>query len=138
MRRPLRTIQPVNMPQPPPHLLLLQLLLCQALLLLSRLKLHISAILRLAIDRTARHARRCTTHSAAARAAILKAVRRHGQMALVRHSPVRNMPLFGAQRADELLVVADHHHPAAVVANGDGQAAERVAVQVVGRLVEDE
>ena len=59
-------------------------------------------------------------------------------MALVGDAAVGDVPLLGAERADELLVVRDHHHAALVVADGDGEPAERVAVQVVGRLVEHE
>ena len=49
-----------------------------------------------------------------------------------------DVPLFGAQGADEFFVVRDHYYAAFVVADGDGEAAEGVAVQEVGWFVEDE
>ena len=59
-------------------------------------------------------------------------------MALVRDAPVCDVPLLRAEGADELLVVGDHHDAASVVADGDGEAAQAVAVEVVGGFVEDE
>lgn len=49
-----------------------------------------------------------------------------------------DVPLLGAERADEFLVVGDHDYAAAPVADGDGEAAEGVAVEEVGGFVEDE
>mmetsp|Transcript_70139 Transcript_70139/g.158592 ORF Transcript_70139/g.158592 Transcript_70139/m.158592 type:complete len:226 (-) Transcript_70139:445-1122(-) len=46
-------------------------------------------------------------------------------------------PALGADGAAELVVVRDDHHPALVLHDGVRERAERVAVQVVGRLVED-
>jgi len=130
------------MPQPPPHLLLLQLLLRQSLLLLPRLELHIAPLLRLGINSATRHTRRGaahrTAHGATPRSTVLETVHRDGEVAFVRDAPVRNVPLLGTQRADELFVVGDHDDAAFVVADRDGEAAEGVAVQVVGGFVEDE
>ena len=135
----LRTIQPLNMPQPPPHLPLLNLRPRQLGLLLPALELQLAAILGPAIDRArARTAHGAATRRAAAGSRILKGAQGDGQMALLRQAAVGNVPLLRAQRADELLVVADHHDAAAVIADGDRQAAEAVAVEVVGRFVEHE
>lgn len=56
----------------------------------------------------------------------------------MRDAPVRDVPLLGTQRADELFVVGDHDDAAFVVADRDGEAAKGVAVEVVGGFVEDE
>ena len=59
-------------------------------------------------------------------------------MALLGKFPVDDVPLFGAEGADEFFVVRDHDDAAAVVADGDGEAAKGVAVEEVGGFVEDE
>ena len=144
MRRPLGTVQPLDVPQPAPDLLLLQLLL--RLLLLPRgLEPELSPLV-LRVDRAGARAARAAVRRRRGRAAdraragptVLEAIERDGQVAAVRDAAVGHEPLLRAQRADELVVVRDHHHAAAEVADGDGQPAERVAVQVVGRLVQHE
>ena len=138
MRRPLGAIQPLDVPQPATDLLLLELLLRQPFALAARLELHVHPVLGLGVDRAAGDAGGRAADGAAAGPAVLEAVGAHGEVALVRDAAVGDVPLLWAERADELLVVGDHHDAAAVVADGDGEPAERVAVQVVGRLVEHE
>ena len=137
MRRPLRTIQPLNMPQPSADLPLLDLRACHLLLFL-RAEFQVSAILSLTVHRARRRARDSTAHIAAPGAGVLEAIQTHGQVALMRDAAVSHMPLFGAQRADELLVVGDHDDAAFVFADGDGEAPQGVAVEEVGGFVEDE
>ena len=83
VRRPLRTIQPLNMPQPSPHLPLFHLR-PRHLLLLLRLKLQLPSILCPTNIRTRRRAADCTRttlggadgarHAAARSAAVFEAV----------------------------------------------------------------
>mmetsp|Transcript_5929 Transcript_5929/g.20180 ORF Transcript_5929/g.20180 Transcript_5929/m.20180 type:complete len:1091 (-) Transcript_5929:63-3335(-) len=47
-------------------------------------------------------------------------------------------PGLGAELGAELVVVGDHHHAALELLDGAGERAERLAVEVVGGLVEDE
>ena len=59
-----------------------------------------------------------------------------GRVGALRDAPLVDVPLLRAQGADELLVVRDEDDAALELADGDGQAAQRVAVQEVGRLVQ--
>lgn len=59
-------------------------------------------------------------------------------MAFVRDAAIGDVPLFWAEGTDEFFVVGDHDDAAFVVADGDCEAAETVAVQVIGWFVEDE
>mmetsp|Transcript_11533 Transcript_11533/g.48277 ORF Transcript_11533/g.48277 Transcript_11533/m.48277 type:complete len:406 (-) Transcript_11533:2094-3311(-) len=47
-------------------------------------------------------------------------------------------PRLRAERGAELVVVSDHHHAALVRADGAGEGAEGVAIEVVGGLVEND
>mmetsp|Transcript_7118 Transcript_7118/g.14402 ORF Transcript_7118/g.14402 Transcript_7118/m.14402 type:complete len:1078 (+) Transcript_7118:324-3557(+) len=47
-------------------------------------------------------------------------------------------PRLGAQLGAEVVVVGDHHHAALEVLDGGGERAERLAVEVVGGLVQDD
>jgi hypothetical protein len=67
---------------------------------------------------------------------VLEAVHVDGEVALLGKATVVDVPLLGAECADELLVVRDHDDTTAVLANGDGETTKRLAVQEVGRLVE--
>jgi hypothetical protein len=138
MRRPLRTIQPLNMPQPSADLPLLNLRPCHLLLLL-RAELHVpTGILRLTVHRARSRARHRAADITAPGAGVLEAIERHGEVAFMRDAAVSHMPLLGAERADELLVVGDHDDAAFVFANRDGEAPQGVAVEEVGGFVEDE
>lgn len=153
MRRPLGTIQPLNMPQATPNLPLL-LLRPRHLLLLPRAELHLllRAAFRLTLRARARWRSLRTAHSrrdvgrrksgAGERTTrprrVVETIEVDGQMALLRQSAVGNVPLFGTQGGDELLAMGNHDDAAFVVADGGCEAAETVAVEEVGGFVEDE
>ena len=127
LRCPLGTIQPLNVPQPPPDLLLLELFLRQTLFLLLGLELHIATIFRFRIDGTRTRATRPATNSARdstascarSRFAILEAIHGDGEVSLVGDAPIGNVPLFGTEGPDEFLVVRNHNNPTFVIANSN-------------------
>ena len=125
------------MPQSAPDLPILDLL-PRHLLFLLRLEFHLRVILRARIRRARRRGANIRAHVAAAGSAVLEALEADGEVAFVRHAAVGDVPLLGTQRADEFFVVADHDDAAFVVADRDGEAAEGVAVEEIGRLVEHE
>lgn len=132
------------MSQAPAGVSVLEILLGH-LLLLAGTESHISRVLGAAVggarggtgDSAARH-RGNGAGDAAARAGILEAVGRDGEVTLVGHAAVSDVPLLWAEGADELLVMGNHHDTTLVVADGDGKTTEGVTVQEIGRLVEDE
>lgn len=151
VRCPFGRIQPFNVSQSSPHLLLL-LFLLRHLLLLACSELHvISSTFGLGLCATASRCpnrrwgrRRCCrgrssrrSHGAT-RPAIFEAVQSHGKMTFLREATVVDMPLFGAQSTDKFFVVRDHHDTASPIANSNCKTAESVAIQEVRRLVEHE
>lgn len=132
------------MAESPADLPVLEILLGH-LLLLASTESHISRILGAAVNGarggarydTARH-RGGGAGVAATGAGILEAIGQDGEVTLVGNAAVSDVPLLWAKRADELLVMGNHHHTTLVVANGDGKTTEGVTVQEVSRLVKDE
>lgn len=118
------------MPQSPPDFPLLLLRTCELLLLL-RLELQFAFLLALRSGADG-GSRGGGSDGAGERGAgaggVFEAVEVDGEMALLREAAVVDVPLLGAQGADEFFVVRDHDDAAFVVADGDGEAAEGVAV----------
>ena len=142
------------MSQPPPHLPLLDLRPGKLLLLL-RLEFHVRVVFPTRVCRRRRSARDVAAHVAAAGAGVLEPVERDSEMAFVRHAAVGDVPLLGAESADEFFVVRDpafrlvllvweidgaclHHDTAFVIPNRDRQSTQRIAIQEVRRLVKHE
>lgn len=137
MRRTLRTIQPLDMPQSSADFPLFDFLLGH-LLLLSGAELHLRVIFDARVYSTADDGTSCRAGDAASGAGVFEAVQRDGGVAALGDAAVVDVPLFGAQGADEFFVVGDEDYAAAEFANGYGETAEGVAVQEIGRFVEDE
>ena len=142
MRGALGAVEPLDVPQTPSDLALLELLLGHLLLLLGA-ELHLAVVLGAAVDGAANGAaaRRGCVQAAGQRAAgpaVVEPVERDGGVPAVGHPSVVDVPLLGRERADELLVMGDHDHAALEVADRDGETAERVTVQEVGGLVQHE
>ncbi|GKT42818.1 uncharacterized protein ColSpa_03000 [Colletotrichum spaethianum] len=78
----------------------------------------------------------CGGDGAAGRAAVLKRAEVDGGVAAEGDAAIVDVPLLGAQRADELLVMGNEDDTTLELANGDGETAEGVTVQEVSRLVE--
>ena len=130
------------MPQAPPDLAFL-LLSARHLLLLLGAELHVVFVaLCIAHDRRANGARSraadVRARDARPRARVLKAVHGDGQVALVRNTSVCNVPLLRAERANKFFVMGNHDYATLVVADSNGQATERVAVQEVSGFVKHE
>lgn len=151
----LGTVEPFNVPQPPPHFLLL-LLRPRHLLLLPRTELHVSA-LGVAVGgtrcgTTATQRRTCTACQAttihsnaqtrragtAGIVGVLKAAGVDGEVALVLQTPIAHVPLLRAQSSYKLFVVGDHEDTTLVIADGNSQATQSVTVQEISRFVEHE
>lgn len=94
------------MPQPSPHIPLLQLRPCQ-LLLLFRLELHVGIILGARVGGRRRRAADVAADVAGAGSGVFEAVERDRKVTFVRHPPVGNVPLLGAEGAHEFFVVGD-------------------------------
>jgi hypothetical protein len=138
----LGAVQPLDVPEPPPHLTLL-LLSPGHLLLLFRPELHVVTLaFGLRHDRRSIRARVSRRHvrasNAASRPRVLEAVHADCQVALVCDTAICDVPLFGAQSADELFVVGDHDDTTLVVPNSNSETTEGVTVQEVSGFVEDE
>lgn len=106
MRRPLRTIQPLDMSQPSPNVPLLDLR-PRKLLLLLRLEFHIRVVLCARVRRRRRRAADVAADIAGARARVFESVERDGEVAFVRHAAVGDVPLLWTQGADEFFVMGD-------------------------------
>lgn len=144
MRRTLRTIEPLNVPQPPPNLPLLQLRTRQ-LLLLARAELHIAFIATAGRGTISRRRSGADLRAgdgggdgAGAWSGVVEAVEGDGQVALLGQAAGFHVPLLWAQGADEFFVVRDHDYSTFVFADGDRETSDRVTVQEVGWFVEDE
>ena len=153
MRGTLGTVQPFDMPEASADLSVLELGTCQ-LLLLPGAELH-GRIVGVGLHGRAGRgvaggadiaawdcagdcARDSRIQSGCARVAVLESVEADGEVALGGQTTGIDVPLFGAEGADEFFVVGDHDDTALVVTDGDGETADRVTVQEVGGLVEDE
>ena len=149
MRRALGAVEPLNVPQPPASLALLQLLLGHLLLLLG-LESHAVArdtkrtvILGAGVDGGGRlaHASGGVDTAGDGRcrlAAVLKAVESGGVLALVGDAAVDDVPGLGGESANELFVMGDHDDTTLEVADGDGETTEGVTIQEVSRLVKNQ
>lgn len=142
MKTYLRAVQPVNVSQSSPNLPLLELLLGH-LLLLPGPELHIIFAALGVTHVGSAGGGWCgradvAANIAGAGARVLEAVHVDGEMTLVGDTAISDMPLLGAERADELFVVRDHNDTTLVVTDSDSETTKRVTVQEVSRFVKNE
>src|SRR3569833_1927754 len=113
MRCALGTVEPLDVPQSPADLLLLELLLGLLPLLLS-LEVHIAVVLYAAVD-GARHsaaegrAGDARRRKAAPRPAVLEAVEGAGRVSAVEDATLVDVPLLRGYCPDELIFVRNLH-----------------------------
>lgn len=137
MWRALWTIQPLDVAKTSPDLALFDFLLGHFFLLLG-LEPHFRVVFDAGIDGAADDGAGGGAGDAASGAGVLEAVQGDGGGAAVGDAAVVDEPLLGAEGADELFVVGDEDDAAFELADGHGETAQGVAVQEIGRFVEDE
>jgi len=131
----LRAVEPLDVPQSPPDLSLLEVLLGQPLLLPGA-ELELSIVLSTAGHGTADDGTGGGAGDATARTAgVLEAIEADGSVATLGDTAIVDEPLLGAQGTDELFVVRNEDYTTLEVADSDCETTEGVTIQEVSRLV---